>query len=519
MKEGFRQSMAWLHSWMGLLPGWVLFVIFLFGSTAFFQQEISRWMRPEMSGQPLSVAALDTADALLRNKGANAANWTITLPEERLGDPVSIEWTPAANSTALPGKGVIDPGTGKPAEIRDTLGGWFLYRFHFDLHYMPWWLARYIVCISALAMLIAILSGVITHKKIFTDFFLLRFGKGQRSWLDGHNVTGVLALPFHLMMTYTGLVTLLFTLMPWAITANFSGEDAFYQASTRAPIVEASGKPAPVLPLRLLSARAETLWHGQKPVYIGISNPGDAQGIAEIWPVTNGMTEPRRPLYLNAATGALVAMGPESGPAEQTERVMIQLHRGSFAAPMLRWLYFLSGVTGTIMVASGLVLWTVKRRAKLPDPDHPYFGFRLVERLNIGFITGPLTGIAIYFLANRLLPLGLEHRADWEVNSLFIGWGAVFPWTIARPVKQAWVGALTACAALYLLVPIINAATTGNGLLPSLLAGNRVFIAFDSIMLAVSAALFLTARKVAAHRPKAAPRRRTAPKVAAEISA
>ena len=60
----------------------------------------------------------------------------------------------------------------------------------------------------ALLMLVAILSGIVTHKKIFRDFFTLRRGKGQRSWLDGHNATAVLALPFHLMITYTGLVTL-----------------------------------------------------------------------------------------------------------------------------------------------------------------------------------------------------------------------------------------------------------------------------------------------------------------------
>src|SRR5256885_5968154 len=27
------------------------------------------------------------------------------------------------------------------------------------------------------------------------------------------------------------------------------------------------------------------------------------------------------------------------------------------------------------------VLWNVKRRSKLPDPERPHFGFRLVERL------------------------------------------------------------------------------------------------------------------------------------------
>jgi hypothetical protein len=63
-------------------------------------------------------------------------------------------------------------------------------------------------------MLVAIVSGVITHRRIFADFFTFRRNKGQRSWLDAHNATAVLALPFHLMITYTGLITLMFMIMP-----------------------------------------------------------------------------------------------------------------------------------------------------------------------------------------------------------------------------------------------------------------------------------------------------------------
>lgn len=48
MKQGFRQSMAWLHTWVGLIPGWILYIVFVFGTAAFFQYEIDAWMRPEL---------------------------------------------------------------------------------------------------------------------------------------------------------------------------------------------------------------------------------------------------------------------------------------------------------------------------------------------------------------------------------------------------------------------------------------------------------------------------------------
>ena len=47
MKGNFRQSMKWLHTWVGLVVGWVLFFMFLTGTMGYFYQEITRWMEPE----------------------------------------------------------------------------------------------------------------------------------------------------------------------------------------------------------------------------------------------------------------------------------------------------------------------------------------------------------------------------------------------------------------------------------------------------------------------------------------
>jgi uncharacterized iron-regulated membrane protein len=240
--RGLRQSMAALHTWMGLLPGWLLYVVFLFGTVAFFQQEISCWMRPELhsrgSGPMAGPAALTAATRILAARAPMPPAGP-SLPDGRGGNPVSLSWKPQGGGKA--GKQALDPATGEPLTLRDTQGGFFLYRMHFDLHCMPLMTARLTVCLAALAMLVAILSGVVTHKKIFADFFMLRLGKGQRSWLDAHNASGVLALPFHLMMTYTGLVTLIFTLMPWAVNAQFGSVEAFYKiAYPRGAETEAS---------------------------------------------------------------------------------------------------------------------------------------------------------------------------------------------------------------------------------------------------------------------------------------
>lgn len=508
-RPGFRQSMAGLHTWSGIILGGLMFVIFLFGTIAFFQHEISAWMRPELSRGQLSHDGLVGAERLLNHVAPQARQWTVSLPTSRAGEPVKVRWTPQNNSSLEPGEADIDPNTGLGINVRDTKGGYFLYRFHYDLHYIPVTWARYLVCIAALVMLVTILSGIITHKRIFRDFFLLRLGKGQRSWADGHNGLAVVALPFHLMISYTGLVTLLFTLMPWAIVANFPDQRSYYDSVFPTP-ASPLGTGAPASMIRLTDIARQSATHGKAifPLYITIMEPNTDRSVIEIWPQADSLGATRRPSYFNGVTGDLLLAAPGRGSVTVSRDVMVHLHAARFARPVLRWLYFIAGLCGTVMIATGLILWAIKRRTMVPDQNRLPFGRRLVERLNIGVIIGSCAGIAVYFLANRLLPLDIAHRADWEINSLFIAWGGLFVWTLARPAKRAWIEALTVCAALYALVPAVNALTTARGLVPSLVARDWAFAGFDLVMLAMAAVCAFSAWKIAQHKPKAALRRR-----------
>lgn len=78
------QSLSWMHTWSGLIFGWVLFAIFLTGTLAVFDKEIDGWMRPEIPTHNLSQdeAVQRGLDYLQRNHpGASA--WNIGLPGER----------------------------------------------------------------------------------------------------------------------------------------------------------------------------------------------------------------------------------------------------------------------------------------------------------------------------------------------------------------------------------------------------------------------------------------------------
>ena len=82
MRQGFRQSMGWLHTWSGLVVGWVLFSVFVTGTATYYRAEISEWMRPELqAGASIDAGrAADLAADYLKVKAPDAQGWFIGAP-------------------------------------------------------------------------------------------------------------------------------------------------------------------------------------------------------------------------------------------------------------------------------------------------------------------------------------------------------------------------------------------------------------------------------------------------------
>jgi len=240
--KSLTQSMSWLHTWSGLLLGWVLFAIFLTGTLAVFDKEIDNWMRPETPAHSVDQRqALGTALSYLRRAHAAESSWNIGLPTER-SPQLSVSVGEQRRGGGGGGAGVrLNPQTGEAYQARETAGGGFFFRFHYTLH-MPRSPGIWAVGLAALAMLVALISGIVIHKKFFKDFFTFRPAKGQRSWLDAHNASALLLLPFHLMITYTGLVIFYLIYMPAAVDALYAGDrEAFARNARGGVAMEQSG--------------------------------------------------------------------------------------------------------------------------------------------------------------------------------------------------------------------------------------------------------------------------------------
>ncbi|KMO18854.1 PepSY-associated TM helix domain-containing protein [Methylobacterium platani] len=495
MKQGFRQSMAWLHTWSGLVVGWVLFAVFVTGTATYYRAEISRWMQPELRREatiaPEALAAsADRAVAYLQEQAGGARTWFVTLPtpERPL---IELFWRNRPGTP--PGHVLLDPRTGAPAAMRATRGGDFLYRFHFELNLAPLW-GRWIVGLCAMVMLVALVSGIVTHRRIFTDFFTLRRDKAaQRGWLDAHNVSGVLALPFHLMITYSGVVTLALMYMPWGVTAAYKGDSQAYFAET-GQITQArpaAGAPGTLAPVGPMVARALATLPGPLE-RLTIVNPRDAQStVVAVFEEPHGLSHEHPQVAFAGTSGAVVeVLSGGLAPAARTFTTLVGLHEAHFAGTALRGLFFLCGLMGCTMVGSGLVLWQVARQPK--HGAAPGFGWRLVHGLNLGTVAGLPGAIAAYLLANRLLPLDLAGRPEWEVRAFFGAWIAIAVAGAWPAPRRAWRGALAAVALLFVAAVLADVATARG-----LWDDPAWFLGFDLALLALAAGFALVSRKVA----------------------
>ncbi|MBB3804305.1 putative iron-regulated membrane protein [Xanthomonas arboricola] len=532
MKEGFRQSMAWLHTWCGLSCGWLLCAIFLTGTLSVFRDPITQWMQ----GTPALPSAASHAalheDSLvphalaqLRQLAPQARVWRIALPVER-GDALTLFWRTLDGQ----GQAALDPGSGEllPAPWgRQTEGGRHFMSFHYTVHggIPGYWLVGWV----SMCGLIALVSGVIVHKRIFLDFFTFRPGKGQRSWLDAHNATAVLTLPFLLMIVYTGLAYFSTSYMPAPLQAVYGSDDDAYAryGADLAPTLAArtDAPPANALPAYLpdLVQRAALL-NGAPAQTVVVERPDQPGSTLRViaraadTDRSRRLLNPSHSVVFDASTGALLEQHADGSratvEARDVEEAIKTLHVAGFGGWTAKWLYFISGIAGTLMMATGTLLFSIKRRRR----SEQEFGaatagiYRVVEAFNVAALAGTALASSAYFYANRLLPAALDGRAQLEIRAFLWVWAASLAHAVARAPARAWVEQLSATALLCLGLPLLNAITTGQHLGVYLAAGALQPAAVELTALALGLAFAYAALRVHrnAARPAPTPARRGA---------
>jgi uncharacterized iron-regulated membrane protein len=550
MEKSFTQRMSWLHTWFGLVLGWLAFALFLTGTLSVFWLEIQHWAQPELHGAKMLSTPETVQYSLdyLRNVAPDSKRWNVYMPDFERHPLMVVSWLDENDAQQF--KRLVPDGSGREATTV-TNGGRFFVDFHWtfnkvvpDLQGRTFGWAYMLSGLVGVAFLIGTITGLVIHKKIFRNFFTFRRDAKvpQTRWLDAHNVLGVLAWPFLFLIVLSGLVFYCYLYIPTGMqmansypapprvaVPGVGGPGMLWaRISSEAPGAVPAGLPEPGNPARNvpiadLFTQAESLMGPLSG--FAISNPNRDNAIVRFSGPRarpDVITFSSETMTFDGVTGAVLSPPGNQTPAvQQITNMFAGLHFAFFGGTPMRILYFLCGAAGTIMVATGLVMFTTKRRAQAHSPAaRRFYGF--VEHMNVAAVGGALFACASYLWALRLLPQSLSDpsggffdgvyasiravpldqavRSDWELYLFWLGWGVAAVHAFVRAPHKAWTEQLAACAALCVGIPAIGYLVPNCDLGSMIRAGDWIMVAVDLSALGIGLVLAWTAWKVSARR-------------------
>ena len=418
----FRQTQAILHGWFGIIVLWLIFFIFFTGSLAYFRTEINVWSQPEVVSQiktvPSAQHSAQMAFDYLNQHAAEAKRWRVNVANERM--PVNVlQWQDENGKYQQ----LQNPNTGALfSTARQTLGGDFFFKLHYTLYPMPSKIGGLIVAIAAIILLISLITGVITHKKIIKEFFVFRSLKGQRSLLDLHHITGVITFPFYLIMAFTGLMMLFYLVLPWGLSQQY-GQAGVPQLYSELQFLELAKPPESAIsnmqPMeRFIQQLPGQTASGAILDKFEVQNPNSSAAIITFEYNYKNIITLNTPQFVFSATTAESLDQPRNLSAiAQLASSSYGIHLGYFASIWMRFMLGVMGVIGCVMLAAGALLWQKKRMKQ----QHR-FSYKLVQHLNHFTFLGLAFACASYLLVGRLLPATFEQRGTYEVAVFFLTW-------------------------------------------------------------------------------------------------
>lgn len=488
MKPDFRKSMIWLHTYSGLIIGWLLFTIFLTGTLSYFNPEITQWMKPELLKVSNSTNIINRSLDELHSRGEGASSWRIYLPDNRT-EHWYVQWGEGRrNRTTLD----LGPENGQVITPRESAGGNFFRVFHYTLQLRGYG-GRYYSGVAAMFMLVAVFSGIFTHRRFFKDFFTLRTSNLQKSLTDFHGLLGIVTMPFCIMICATGIMVYVIMYMPFS-SEHYVGTER-QLSGVLSPGLDKldpnAPRRSPITDFSEVEKKIESAWGHKQIRRITFEQPFSQAGRIIVDRIKdNTLSRQSDRLVFSSYSGELLKGYVPASTAAEVRRVFFGLHEAHFADTGLRWLLFFLGLLSSALIASGLTIWLMKRLEKAKDRHAGHF---IVERLNIAAIAGLTLAIMAFFLSNRLLPIMLEHRAELEVQVFLWAWLLCLLHSLLRPARKAWLEQLFATAFCCFLLPIIDFIQDSQRLIDAVYQFNITYLVFTAAIVLVGICFMKTA--------------------------
>lgn len=542
MFNSLRQSMGWVHTWLGLVLGFVLMICFFFGTLSVFDREIDRWAIPDTRFEPQPMPSFDkvlkpvyeklqpdAADMKATERrviGSLPAAETLELeslfaytthrdPVLLIGGDFAIPnqpVDPTDDHQHVHGRATMNPATGEM--LNDDalkIGSDWFYPMHFSLHLNWMSLGYWVVGLAALVMLVGLVSGVIIHRKIFSELFTFRPWRNLfRSSLDLHNMTGVVALPFHFFFAFTALV--IFASNVYLPVTHTTLKPLHEQHDKREAMRtglphEPAGVAAPLASVDAMVAEAKRRWAERDMAgevgFLSIEHLGDENGYVSIYRAgSDRVALVGEGIHFKASTGEVLREDPPRSVVSSIDEFLTGLHLQHFEHWFLRWLYVFGGLLGATCIATGFVLFVEKR--KTSHARNGSQGSRVVDAMAVTTVTGMLIAAIGMLVANRVLPTDLAGKGEWEQTAFWSLWGLALLHAVWRssPVAKArrnpaWREQLLLIGFLSLSAVVLNWITTGDHLIKTIFTDTYWAVAgVDLSLIATAVVAFCAAARL-----------------------
>lgn len=492
----FASSMSALHTWAGVVLGGLLFAVFWMGTLSVFDREIDRWLMPATRVPAgAELGSIDERVSQLRQLAPGQQSFSLQPPSARV--PVwQLRWEEHGKSVLRH----LDPRGKEVAPPAGTHGATgFFFPFHFSLQIEWQRVGIWLVGLAGMALLVLSVTGVVIHGHFFREFFTFRAHKSlSRGALDLHTKMGVLALPFQFIMPLTGLVIFFSTFFPGTWQAAYGGDRNTFNREVFGTYQRPkANQPAPLASLDVMAREALRRWDGGSIGSVRVRNAGDANAVVEMRRASfQQVALQADPIYFDGVTGQVITQF-QHPPVGRAQRFLSGIHFVQFEHWPLRWLYFLAGLSGCVLIATGFLFWLESRRVQ--HARQGLVGVRVVEALTIGSVTGIILATCAFFVANRALPssgwAGGMPRERLELCVFYLVWLAAFGHAALR-ARRAWSEQCWAIAGLALSAVALNWLTTGDHVLRALARGVPSVAGVDVLLLLSGAGAALVARRL-----------------------
>ncbi|MBL4796954.1 MAG: PepSY domain-containing protein [Oleispira sp.] len=434
MEQKTHKTLYSAHAWIGVISGILLFIVTFSGIPALFDHEIEYWQYPTY-GEVSNNFSSDKKEFDLEKSIMAAKNINFDY------DDYFIQPASDINNHIILGHFSKDKEpelryldanqynefSASPSELNHLLS-----HLHTNLHIPGKW-GRYLVGLSGMAMLLAIIAGIFIHVKWRKEFVMLR---PKRSWrlllTDQHKLLGLWSLPFTFILAFTGTILgLLGLISPILALAAFNGDVEKATIAVLGPKAELTAEYTPVYPLNKLWQQLKIDLPDSSIEFIQVSGlkiqdeslVADRGGIIKFNGYHKHKLSNLESVTYNLSTGEKIHQGSfvEKGPFQRVFAAVTPLHYVLFGNIWLKVFYALSALAACGLILTGNMLWLNRRGHNM---EH------WLSKLTLGACGGLVVSTSLTFLSSQLiyafkLPEGAHLHHYLEECVFWSSWGAV----------------------------------------------------------------------------------------------